>query len=70
MIDETKLTESKDKAFYTNAVRSEFGDIPLIISFGSNYDESCTSADANCNPIVGGIQMEGKNHGPCSIGRG
>ncbi len=68
LVDENALTKEKNKGYYQKEIRSEFTGIPLVIKFGTNIEESCTSATANCDPIVGGIQMEAKNHGVCSIG--
>ncbi len=69
-IDINALTEEKDEAHYTALLEKEFGDLPMIISFIEiGMDESCTSySGQNCDPIVGGIQMEGVNHGYCTIG--
>lgn len=67
-IDVNALTVEKDETYYRTLLEKEFGNLPMIVSFTVNEDESCTSVTANCDPIVGGIEMEADGHAPCSIG--
>ncbi len=66
-IDEKSLTVEKDEAYYRTLLKKEFAGIPMIISFTTIEPEGCALQQANCDPIVGGVQMEAKNHDPCTI---
>ena len=69
-IDVNALTSEKDEDYYTALLEKEFGDLPMLISFVEmGTEDSCTSySGQNCDPIVGGIQMEAVGHGYCTIG--
>lgn len=69
-IDVNALTFEKDETYYTALLKKEFADVPTLISFVEmGTEDSCTSySGQNCDPIVGGIQMEAVGHGYCTIG--
>jgi len=66
-IDMNALTTEKDQTYYRTLLEKEFKGVPMIISFTTVNDESCTSVTANCDPIVGGIEIEADGHTPCSM---
>lgn len=67
-VDESRLTTEKDEQYYKTLLQKEFSGVPMKVVFSTNVDESCTTQTSNCDPIVGGIEMEAKNHSPCTIG--
>ncbi len=67
-IDSTQLTADKNRTYYTELIQNRYSDIPVIVRFGESKLESCTVPTSNCDPLIGGIQMEAKNHSYCTIG--
>lgn len=67
-IDANSLTAEKDETYYRNLLEKEFEGVPILISFVTPTLDSCSTQTSNCDPIVGGIEMEAKNHSPCTIG--
>lgn len=55
---------------FSNQLRVHVGnDIDItFISQSPTESVSCSSQTGTCDPLEGGVKMEGKNHNPCSVG--
>ena len=61
-LDESRFEEGKDRAYYVALFEERFSDIPVKIRFNVAVAESCNGVGSNCDPLVGGIKIEAKNH--------
>ena len=66
-LDESRFEEGKDRAYYAALFEERFSDIPVKIRFNVAVAESCQGPGSNCDPLVGGIKIEAKNHSWCSM---
>lgn len=67
-INETYLTVEKDKAYYEQLIQDKYSDLPVLVRFGIIQLDGCATPQSNCDPLLGGIQMQAKNNGKCTIG--
>lgn len=67
-IDKTQLTAENDESYYEQLIRNKYLDLPLLVRFGAVQPDGCATLKSNCNPLLGGIQIEAKNKNKCSIG--
>lgn len=67
-IDESQLTTEKNEQYYKDLLQKEFSNIPMKVVFSISVDEACTTQTSDCDPIVGGIEMNENGVGDCTIG--
>ena len=67
-VDANQITAEKNESYYTDIIERKYADLTVHVKFDTIVDASCTHPSSNCNPLIGGIKMEAKNHSYCTIG--